>query len=121
MYMHCFGCEKLLNKDFNLCATCHMDGKYKVFHKMHPFNDRHQSILNHTGNKTLLRRARCPCKNGKECHYCSYCTGEILSDDTCVSLHIPIIDVLITVSTDCFPPQDVLAGVINGLSFIIDS
>eukprot|EP00571_Detonula_confervacea_P000867 CAMPEP_0172328380 /NCGR_PEP_ID=MMETSP1058-20130122/60322_1 /TAXON_ID=83371 /ORGANISM="Detonula confervacea, Strain CCMP 353" /LENGTH=2122 /DNA_ID=CAMNT_0013045493 /DNA_START=119 /DNA_END=6484 /DNA_ORIENTATION=+ len=75
VYMHCDGCEKLLNKAFNICSSCHMEGKYKVFYKMHPFNSKTQSILNHTGNKTQLRRARCPCKNGKECTYCSYCTG----------------------------------------------
>ncbi|KAL7553995.1 hypothetical protein ACHAWF_017589 [Thalassiosira exigua] len=73
--VHCDGCEKLLNKDFNICSTCHMEGKYKVFHRMHPFNSKAQSILNHVGNKTHLRKARCPCKNGKECIYCSYCTG----------------------------------------------
>mmetsp|Transcript_7055 Transcript_7055/g.12792 ORF Transcript_7055/g.12792 Transcript_7055/m.12792 type:complete len:471 (+) Transcript_7055:45-1457(+) len=75
VYMHCDGCEKLLNKDFNICSSCHMEGKYKIFHKMHPFNVKPQSILNHTGNKHMLRRGRCPCKNGKECQYCGYCTG----------------------------------------------
>lgn len=52
-----------------------MEGKYKVFHQMHPFNSKTHSILNHTGNKTQLRQARCPCKNGKACEHCSYCTG----------------------------------------------
>ena len=75
MYMHCDGCEKLLNKDFNICSGCHMDGKYKVFHQMHPFNPKAFSILNHTGNKSQLRQSRCPCKNGKECAYCGFCTG----------------------------------------------
>lgn len=75
VYMHCDGCEKLLNKDFNICSGCHMVGRYQIFHQMHPFNNKAQSILNHTGNKTQLRRSRCPCKNGKECIYCSYCTG----------------------------------------------
>ncbi|KAL3799181.1 hypothetical protein ACHAW5_005458 [Stephanodiscus triporus] len=75
VYMHCDGCEKLLNKDFNICSGCHRDGRYKVFHQMHPFNPKPFSILNHTGNKFQLRQARCPCKNGKECAYCSFCTG----------------------------------------------
>ena len=73
--MHCDGCEKLLNKDFNICSGCHMMGRYKSFHQMHPFINKTLAILNHTGNKTLLRKSRCPCKNGKECVYCGYCTG----------------------------------------------
>lgn len=75
VYMHCDGCEKLLNKDFNICSGCHMMGRYKSFHQMHPFNSKTFAILNHTGNKTSLRKSRCPCKNGKECVYCTYCTG----------------------------------------------
>ena len=75
IYMHCDGCEKLLNKDFNICSTCHAQGQYRVFHQMHPFNSKTQSVLNHTGKMKQSRRARCPCKNGKECMYCTYCTG----------------------------------------------
>ena len=75
VYMHCDGCEKLLDKDFNICSTCHQAGAYKISYQMHPFNAKPHSILNHTGCKTFLRRARCPCKNGKECQYCTYCTG----------------------------------------------
>lgn len=75
VYMHCDGCEKLLSKDFNICSGCHAEGRYQVFHQMHPFNDKRISVLNHTGNKTNLRQAKCPCRNGKECGYCSYCTG----------------------------------------------
>lgn len=76
IYMHCDGCEKLLNKDFNICSNCHKEGKYKVsFYQMHPFSTKRFSVLNHTGNMTLERAARCPCKNGKPCSNCNFCTG----------------------------------------------
>ena len=75
VYMHCDGCEKLLNKDFNICSNCHQEGRYKVKVLMHPFNEKPHSILNHTGNPQHLNQSRCPCKNGKACQFCSYCTG----------------------------------------------
>jgi hypothetical protein len=28
IYLHCNGCENLLQKDFNICPECHEDGKY---------------------------------------------------------------------------------------------
>ncbi|KAK1736014.1 hypothetical protein QTG54_013150 [Skeletonema marinoi] len=76
IYMHCDGCEKLLNKDFNICSNCHKEGKYRVsFYQMHPFSTKRFSVLNHTGNMILERAARCPCKNGKPCNNCNFCTG----------------------------------------------
>ena len=76
IYMHCDGCEKLLNKDFNICSHCHREGKYKVsFYQMHPFSTKRFSVLNHTGNMIQERAARCPCKNGKPCSNCDFCTG----------------------------------------------
>eukprot|EP00986_Skeletonema_menzelii_P003949 scaffold1293_cov139-Skeletonema_menzelii.AAC.4 len=76
IYMHCDGCEKLLNKDFNICSNCHKEGKYKVsFYQMHPFSTKRFSVLNHTGNMIQERAARCPCKNGKPCSNCNFCTG----------------------------------------------
>ena len=75
VYMHCDGCEKLLSKDFNICSACHMAGKYKCQVQMHPFHIKRSSIINHTGDKKQLRHDYCPCKNGKPCQYCSYCTG----------------------------------------------
>ena len=75
IYMHCDGCEKLLNKDFNICSNCHMEGKYKVSYYNHPFSTKRQSVLNHTGNMENERSARCPCRNGKPCINCNFCTG----------------------------------------------
>lgn len=74
--MHCDGCEKLLNKDFNICSSCHREERYKVKVLMHPFNKKPHSIHNHTGNPQKDSQGpRCPCKNGKPCVHCDFCTG----------------------------------------------
>ena len=75
LYMHCDGCERLLNKDFNICTSCHSSKVYKQTIQMHPFNPKRKSTLNHTGNMTQLRRTHCPCKNGPRCDTCFYCIG----------------------------------------------
>ena len=75
VYMHCDGCEKILNKDFNICVDCHADGRYKVQIRMHPSNDTKHSTINHTGSNTSGRQSRCPCKRGPVCRNCSYCSG----------------------------------------------
>ncbi|KAL3786447.1 hypothetical protein HJC23_011028 [Cyclotella cryptica] len=54
VYMHCDGCERLLNKDFNICASCHANENYKANIKMHPFNPKMKSTLNHTGIQFTL-------------------------------------------------------------------
>eukprot|EP00804_Cyclotella_cryptica_P029728 CCRYP_015212-RG/>CCRYP_015212-RG protein AED:0.20 eAED:0.20 QI:1000/1/1/1/0.5/0.2/5/129/307 len=75
VYMHCDGCERLLNKDFNICASCHANENYKANIKMHPFNPKMKSTLNHTGIVNFQRQSRCPCKNGPQCDTCSFCVG----------------------------------------------
>jgi hypothetical protein len=75
VYMHCDGCERLLNKDFNICTSCHANQLYRDSIQMHPFNPKRKSTLNHTGNMSQQRRSRCPCKNGPQCDTCLYCIG----------------------------------------------
>ena len=77
IYMHCDGCEKLLNKDFNICSRCHKEGNYKIdFYQMHPFSKKRSSVLNHVGNNMILeRKARCRCRNELPCNNCNFCTG----------------------------------------------
>ena len=75
VYMHCDGCEVLLNKDFNICVDCHAEGLYKANIQMHPLNPRRHSTTNHTGNMTYDRSSRCPCKNGPVCRQCLFCAG----------------------------------------------
>mmetsp|Transcript_27524 Transcript_27524/g.40496 ORF Transcript_27524/g.40496 Transcript_27524/m.40496 type:complete len:1131 (-) Transcript_27524:848-4240(-) len=75
VYMHCDGCEKILNKDFNICIGCHSEGRYKVKVQMHPLNSKRHSTINHTGDFERMFRKRCPCKNGPACLNCSFCSG----------------------------------------------
>ena len=74
-YMHCDGCEKILNKDFNICVSCHEQGEYKQFVKMHPLNEKRHCTINHTGHFTHDRTSHCPCRNGPACKNCSFCCG----------------------------------------------
>jgi len=75
IYMHCDGCEKILNKDFNICVNCHAEERYRAFIQMHPNNPKSHSTLNHTGKYHQSRQSRCPCKNGPVCKLCGYCAG----------------------------------------------
>ena len=80
VYMHCDGCEKLLNKDFNICTECFQNGKHLQNIQMHPQKNNRHAILNHTGGFKHDRQARCPCKRGPQCSTCCYCLGyDILS------------------------------------------
>ena len=77
-YMHCDGCEELLNKDYNVCVSCHSEEKYKCFSYMHPFNKRRNTSINHVGNMKYDRKgSKCECKNGPICKSksCGYCAG----------------------------------------------
>eukprot|EP00934_Nitzschia_sp_Nitz4_P008353 Nitzschia sp. Nitz4//scaffold74_size92883//47486//53507//NITZ4_004826-RA/size92883-augustus-gene-0.13-mRNA-1//-1//CDS//3329557604//8343//frame0 len=75
IYFHCDGCEKLLSKDFNICADCYQEKKFMVNVKMHPHNPKKHATINHTGGMRYDRNSRCPCKNGPCCHDCGYCLG----------------------------------------------
>lgn len=75
LYMHCQGCENLLDKDFNICADCYLKEKYKVTYQMHPQKRKKHATLNHTGVMPFDRKSRCPCKNGPQCLDCKYCLG----------------------------------------------
>lgn len=52
IYFHCDGCEQLLSKDFNICASCHMNGRHMTstvsMGVPDDFGKRHAGI-NHTG------------------------------------------------------------------------
>jgi len=75
VYMHCDGCELILNKDFNICVSCHSEERYKSRVQMHPLNDKKHSTVNHTGDFERCYQGRCPCKTGPACKNCGYCSG----------------------------------------------
>lgn len=77
LYFHCDGCEDLLNKDFNICARCHENKAWEKSIQMCPTDKQRKATINHTGNMTQGRKIpRCPCKNGKLCPHCGFCTGK---------------------------------------------
>ena len=72
-YMHCFGCENFLHKDFNICSNCHKLGCYKSFFQMHQTNGEGLSTVNHTGSAP---NTQCQCENVvDECIFCEKCTA----------------------------------------------
>lgn len=72
-YMHCNGCEDILKKDFNICAECHFDSKYRVFVIMNDQDFSFDSSLNHTGALSPLKHRNCKakrcgvCQRGRKC------------------------------------------------------
>jgi hypothetical protein len=75
-YMHCDGCENLLEKDFNVCIECHSELMHQRFVGMctrfpEKIND-HDSALNHTGH-FAAKKGTCKCEDAKECASCHGC------------------------------------------------
>jgi hypothetical protein len=77
-YMHCLGCDRLLQKDFNVCSQCYGLEKHRCFHVMNINVDAQNSAFNHTGafgastaprHKGFCEEGNlCPkCKNGQQC------------------------------------------------------
>lgn len=75
VYMHCEGCEELLQRDYNICVDCHAEQRYASFCQMNTKTNKRRSLLNHTGDMRYDRSSRCPCKNGPACQNCGYCVG----------------------------------------------
>jgi hypothetical protein len=49
VYYHCYGCETLLSKDYNICKECYGDKRFMMTEQMHPTNPKRHATLNHTG------------------------------------------------------------------------
>ena len=89
IYMHCDGCEGILNKDYNICVSCHGDRRYKEFAEMHPSKKTKNSAVNHTGNNGRdVRGNKCPCKQGKACTRCGFCSGCSCRCHQCFTMHM---------------------------------
>lgn len=76
VYYHCDGCENLLHKDFNICANCYVEKKFKTNILMHKTACQfiQQSTINHTGSMPVRRVADCNCHAGRKCMECDLCT-----------------------------------------------
>jgi len=87
VYMHCDGCEVLLNRDFNICVDCHEEGLYKRTIQMNPSSKKKRSLVNHTGDMIFDRSSKCVCKNGPVCPRCGFCYGCSCKCHTWFTLH----------------------------------
>jgi hypothetical protein len=78
-YFHCNGCEVILNRDFNICSQCYIEGRYLRKIQTHPTSNKWYADVNHVGDaqKSLKSRA-CLCKAGlcRNCNegYCKQCS-----------------------------------------------
>uniref|UniRef100_A0A7S3VAZ2 Uncharacterized protein n=2 Tax=Chaetoceros debilis TaxID=122233 RepID=A0A7S3VAZ2_9STRA len=79
-YMHCEGCEILLQKDFNICTDCHANDtrrlKNVTMHPTRPLSGRSsagkRADYNHMPGATKEKKNNCSCKNGPPCRQCGY-------------------------------------------------
>eukprot|EP00557_Chaetoceros_sp_GSL56_P005613 CAMPEP_0176496820 /NCGR_PEP_ID=MMETSP0200_2-20121128/11393_1 /TAXON_ID=947934 /ORGANISM="Chaetoceros sp., Strain GSL56" /LENGTH=931 /DNA_ID=CAMNT_0017894789 /DNA_START=80 /DNA_END=2875 /DNA_ORIENTATION=+ len=78
-YMHCNGCEELLQKDFNICLACHSnEDRLLTDVQMHPYSE----LTSSSGRRTDYNHAprknrdmqRCGCKKGPNCKRCKLMT-----------------------------------------------
>ena len=73
IYLHCIGCEAILEKDFNICVDCHKQVKYKrlciINHDNH--ND---SRFQHQGDIDELKQGCPECIECTRCGYCEVCS-----------------------------------------------
>jgi hypothetical protein len=71
-YFHCDGCDKLLDKDYNICGKCFSACSYQNLCKMHPNKKLLiHSTIHHTGHFT---GDSTDC-HGQACTSCKLCVG----------------------------------------------
>jgi hypothetical protein len=73
VYLHCLGCEKKLNKDFNICSTCYKLGKHICVIQMNSYDGTESSNINHI---VKMRKCNCTCVVDvcSECGKCPKCS-----------------------------------------------
>eukprot|EP00554_Chaetoceros_debilis_P012240 CAMPEP_0194110982 /NCGR_PEP_ID=MMETSP0150-20130528/10091_1 /TAXON_ID=122233 /ORGANISM="Chaetoceros debilis, Strain MM31A-1" /LENGTH=1306 /DNA_ID=CAMNT_0038800289 /DNA_START=328 /DNA_END=4248 /DNA_ORIENTATION=+ len=79
IYMHCEGCESLLQKDFNICTGCHGNDETRLknitMHPNRPLNGSNagrRADYNHMPATRYDRKGGCGCKNGPVCRQCRF-------------------------------------------------
>ena len=85
-YFHCFGCEMLLQQDFNYCRKCYKKKEWKDLVQMGGSNQEQFSDVNHVGCRPVKPR-RCPTGCFLSCPYCDGCFGKfprVLALDLCL-------------------------------------
>ncbi|KAL7579289.1 hypothetical protein ACA910_013969 [Epithemia clementina (nom. ined.)] len=80
VYLHCDGCEDLLQRDFNICMNCYESGQWRDTVDMHG-RGFHQpadrtSCVNHTGGHFPRQgSSACHCVPGLPCLLCKLCNA----------------------------------------------
>ena len=71
-YFHCYGCESLLAKDYNICIACYNDGSSAVNVEMHRRGNTAMACHFHHVGKP---KAQCsnPSKHNMKCTECNKC------------------------------------------------
>lgn len=79
IYMHCEGCESLLQKDFNICIDCHGNDSVRLknvtMHPNRPLNNSNagrRADYNHMPATIQNKKGGCKCKNGPVCRQCHF-------------------------------------------------
>lgn len=72
VYMHCTGCDELLDRDFNICVDCHASNQANVFINMNPMKDRRLTCYHHIGNLKRDKGRGCGCR-ALVCVRCAKC------------------------------------------------
>lgn len=68
VYLHCNGCERLLDKDFNICVVCYQGRAYAKNLRMCQCEGIH-SVLHHIGDIGMV----CKCFAPRMCPECNFC------------------------------------------------
>ena len=87
IYLHCDGCENLLQKDFNICISCFENSDCQKDHDMcgRGFEDPRINFRKTTSNHVICfpdEPCGCDAEERQICFLCKDCTGE--------SFHVPL-------------------------------
>lgn len=77
LYFHCFGCEKILGKDFNFCGSCYSDKRRRAKKALMVERDAgrqsNSSHVNHIGERPAGATKCTVCEEGSRPETCSLC------------------------------------------------
>lgn len=73
-YYHCYGCEALLQKDFNVCRKCYNEKKWRT-REVTTVNEEYYSDVNHVGTRIGQPR-KCPAGCLLTCPNCNKCLSK---------------------------------------------
>lgn len=79
VYLHCFGCERISGKDYNLCGKCYLGGQAKNHHLFVAKAEvERNSSINHIGKRQGATCYSCLQGMPKNCWECKKCFGRFV-------------------------------------------